>query len=85
MKFTQQLLSKMVGKETPFIIYRGGYAQSIATSLLQGFLPIVLSLGCSLSLAQVEPNAGKWKTWVLSSGDQLRLPPPPDEAAREPR
>src|SRR5208337_963765 len=36
---------------------------------------------CSVSSAQIEPNAGKWKTWVLTSGDQLRLPPPPDEAA----
>ncbi len=27
--------------------------------------------------AQIEPNAGQWKTWVLTSGDQLRLPPPP--------
>jgi len=36
--------------------------------------------GCSISSAQIEPNAGKWKTWVLTSGDQMRLPPPPDEA-----
>jgi membrane-associated phospholipid phosphatase len=27
--------------------------------------------------AQIEPNAGQWKTWVLTSGDQLRLPAPP--------
>ena len=44
-------------------------------------LPLLLSFGCSISSAQIEPNAGKWKTWVLTSGDQLRLPPPPDEAA----
>src|SRR5262249_11212373 len=25
---------------------------------------------------QVEPLAGGWKTWVLTSGSQLRLPPP---------
>jgi len=81
MKSTQELLCKMVEKETPFIIYSCGCAQSLATSLLRGFLPIVLSLSCSVSLAQVEPNAGKWKTWVLNSGDQLRLPVPPDEAA----
>jgi membrane-associated phospholipid phosphatase len=29
---------------------------------------------------QVEPSAGRWKTWVLTSGSQLRLPPP-DQAA----
>src|SRR5262249_24050369 len=31
----------------------------------------------------VEPQAGTWKTWVLKSGSQLRLPPPPDEAATQ--
>ena len=37
---------------------------------------------CAMSLgwSQVEPNGGSWKTWVLSSGSQLRLPPPPDAA-----
>ena len=25
----------------------------------------------------IEPKAGTWKTWLLSSGSQLRLPPPP--------
>ena len=28
-------------------------------------------------LAQVEPNAGNWQTWILSSGNQMRLPAPP--------
>jgi membrane-associated phospholipid phosphatase len=30
---------------------------------------------------RVEPDAGAWRTWVLSSGSQFRLPPPPDAAA----
>ena len=44
---------------------------------------LVFSLGLGLTMlalsasAQIEPNAGQWKTWVLTSGDQLRLPPPP--------
>jgi membrane-associated phospholipid phosphatase len=29
----------------------------------------------------IEPEAGSWKTWVLSSGDQLRPEAPPDETA----
>lgn len=29
----------------------------------------------------VEPGAGAWRTWVLSSGKDLRLPPPPDAQA----
>ena len=33
------------------------------------------------SLGRIKPEAGTWKTWVLASGSQLRLPPPPDSAA----
>ena len=36
------------------------------------------SMTCVLS-AQVEPGAGKWKTWVIPSGSALRLPAPPDD------
>jgi membrane-associated phospholipid phosphatase len=28
----------------------------------------------------VEPNAGTWKTWAISSGKDYRVPPPPDAA-----
>src|SRR6202051_3138612 len=35
------------------------------------------SMICTL-MAQVEPGAGKWKTWVIPSGSALRLPAPPD-------
>jgi membrane-associated phospholipid phosphatase len=31
--------------------------------------------------AQIEPNAGQWRTWVISSGSAFRLPAPPDDAA----
>src|SRR4030095_4759084 len=27
--------------------------------------------------AQVEPNAGNWKTWFITSGKDYRLSPPP--------
>lgn len=30
---------------------------------------------------QIEPNAGTWKTWVIPSGADLRVPPPPDTTA----
>ena len=42
-----------------------------------------LILVCSFVLlcfsleAQTEPNAGKWKTWFISSGKDYRLKPPP--------
>jgi membrane-associated phospholipid phosphatase len=29
-------------------------------------------------LGPVEPFAGHWRTWVIASGSQFRLPPPPD-------
>src|SRR6266849_919353 len=31
-------------------------------------------------LAQVEPNAGNWQTWLLSPGNQMRLAAPPGDA-----
>jgi membrane-associated phospholipid phosphatase len=31
--------------------------------------------------AQVEPGAGKWRTWIVPSAAQLRLPAPPNAAA----
>lgn len=30
---------------------------------------------------QIEPNAGTWRTWVISSGEDYRVPPPPNPAA----
>jgi membrane-associated phospholipid phosphatase len=27
--------------------------------------------------SQIEPSAGKWRTWVISSGKDYRVPPPP--------
>jgi membrane-associated phospholipid phosphatase len=31
----------------------------------------------------IEPGAGSWRTWVLSSGAELRPPPPPDQAVAQ--
>ena len=44
--------------------------------LVVGFLAVVIC-----AQAQVEPNGGNWKTWVLTNGAQYRVPPPPDAAA----
>ncbi len=38
-------------------------------------------LAASHAAGPIEPDAGKWKTWLLKSGNQLRLPAPPDKAA----
>jgi hypothetical protein len=31
-------------------------------------------------LGQIEPNAGNWKTWIISSGKDFTVPPPPNPA-----
>ncbi len=49
-------------------------------SKFASFISGLLALAGSLS-AQVEPHAGQWKTWILSSGSAVRLPSPPDAAA----
>src|SRR5262249_39749072 len=41
-------------------------------------LGLVLTAHAQDSLGQIEPNAGSWKTWVISSGKDFRVPPPPD-------
>ena len=35
----------------------------------------------SQSSGQIEPRAGAWKTWAISSGKDYRVSPPPDAAA----
>jgi membrane-associated phospholipid phosphatase len=53
-------------------------------------LSIVLLAACATSTAPpgasstaggIDPGAGQWRTWVLASGRDLRLPPPPDAQA----
>jgi len=52
-------------------------------------MALTLALGLTLlalsASAQIEPSAGQWKTWVLTSGSQFRLPAPPgrDESKEE--
>ena len=43
--------------------------------------PVMASPSSQDAAAQVEPDAGTWQTWVLSSGSQFRLDAPPDDAA----
>jgi hypothetical protein len=56
------LAKKMPGKEIMSLVYGGGRSESSGANLMRWFLPIMLSLGCSISSAQIEPNAGRWKT-----------------------
>ena len=36
-----------------------------------------MSAASKHSETAIEPNAGKWRTWVISSGKDYRVPPPP--------
>ncbi|MCX6049340.1 MAG: vanadium-dependent haloperoxidase [Chloroflexi bacterium] len=52
--------------------------------LLAGIgLTPALPLNAATSPAQIEPGAGKWQTWVLKSGSELRPAAPPDKAATQ--
>ena len=45
---------------------------------------ILLSGSCAFAQSKkIEPEAGTWKTWVISSGKEMRVPPPPDNSATE--
>ena len=45
---------------------------------------ILLSGSCAFAQSEkIEPEAGTWKTWVISSGKEMRVPPPPDNSATE--
>lgn len=61
----------------------GGCALLLMSALLvSGSLPSSAAAPLPQSSnAQVEPRAGTWRTWVLGSTRQIRVPPPPDQAA----
>jgi membrane-associated phospholipid phosphatase len=40
---------------------------------------LIQLIASNLSAQSIEPLAGTWKTWVLTSGSQLRLPVPPTD------
>jgi len=43
---------------------------------------ILFSVNCAFAQSDlIEPEAGTWKTWVIASGKDFRVPPPPDAAA----
>src|SRR5215470_12312271 len=49
-------------------------------ALASGIMPRVHTVVEAAGTDMIEPNAGTWKTWLLRSGNQLRLPAPPSDA-----
>ena len=43
-------------------------------------LALIALAGPVTAYAQVEPQAGQWRTWVIPSGENYRVPPPPGPA-----
>src|SRR5437867_8281250 len=50
----------------------------LVSCLLAG---LVLTASAQMVTGPIEPGAGGWRTWVLASGKELRLAPPPDAQA----
>lgn len=61
---------------------RGLGGAGLATALGLGTSRDLLTAEAA-STAMIEPEAGSWKTWILSSGDELRPVAPPDERATQ--
>ncbi|MGO6780889.1 phosphatase PAP2 family protein [Rhizobium ruizarguesonis] len=54
------------------------------SALCKACAVILLSGNCAFAQSDlIEPNAGTWKTWVITSGKDFRVPPPPDTSATE--
>jgi membrane-associated phospholipid phosphatase len=53
----------------------------LAVMLAAAFNSVGAVVNAGTNPTPIEPKAGTWKTWVLTSGDQLRLPTPPDRTA----
>jgi membrane-associated phospholipid phosphatase len=60
-----------------------GNAEKLWLFLTCSFLSLGIAITSSAQTVSgpIEPRAGTWKTWVLKSGSELRLPPPPDTSA----
>src|ERR1041385_5674692 len=61
-------------KRTSYLITT---ATCFALLITAGQAKAQLAQGELKATDQVEPNAGNWKTWVISSGKDYRVPPPP--------
>ncbi len=50
---------------------------TLITAIVFGQTPLEIEPMRARRGPQIEPEAGKWQTWVISSGRDYRVPPPP--------
>jgi len=65
----------------------GGVTGARALAFLVALAVVLLVSGCggeagARSASVAEPGAGGWRPWVLDSGSQIPVPPPPGEGSR---
>src|SRR5437879_8519670 len=70
-----------VGTRIGINVWRRTAMRRLMTLCISLAFVLVLSARAQDSVGQIEPNAGSWKTWAISSGKDFRVPPPPDAAA----
>jgi membrane-associated phospholipid phosphatase len=56
--------------------------RSVRVALI-GAIALLAGIATVRAGGPIEPNGGSWKTWVISSGRDFRVPPPPNDAAAE--
>ena len=49
--------------------------------MYKNLLLTTLTLLLPAAFGQAAPNAGNWKTWIITSGKAITVPPPPSDAA----
>lgn len=62
---------------------QSAWSQDGAAPLRNAARPCGFFSHCPQPERQVEPNAGRWKTWLLSDVSQVRPPGPPSRAISE--
>src|SRR5438046_7390608 len=56
----------------------------VSNKLMLMLVSVVIALPLQVQAGDpIEPNAGTWRTWVISSGRDYRVPPPPGPAATQ--
>jgi membrane-associated phospholipid phosphatase len=76
---TLELTSHRLSRRDVLRLGMAGAATGLSGGLLlEGIRPVKAAESNAKASGQIEPGAGAWKTWVISSGSAIKVPPPPD-------